>query len=94
MITVAAIMLAGIIAGYLVKNHKRFIGVSSRLTLWVIYLLLFFLGVAIGNNDYIMHHLHGLGITALVITLAAVAGSLATSWILWIFVFKARKEQV
>jgi uncharacterized membrane protein YbjE (DUF340 family) len=89
MITVAAIMFGGILTGYLLRNQKKLIVLNGSLTMWVIYMLLFFLGLSIGSNKSIINHLHTLGFTALVITLAAVAGSLLVSWALWYFVFKS-----
>jgi uncharacterized membrane protein YbjE (DUF340 family) len=88
MIKVAVIMFGGILAGYLLRERKKIISLNSGLTMWVIYMLLFFLGLSIGSNQSIMLHLHSLGLTAFVITLAAVAGSLIASWALWIFIFK------
>jgi uncharacterized membrane protein YbjE (DUF340 family) len=88
MIIVAAIMFCGILAGYLMRERKQLILLNSRFTMWVIYMLLFFLGLSIGTNKSIMNHLHSLGLMALLITVAAVAGSVIVSWGLWVIVFK------
>ncbi|MFW5708233.1 MAG: LysO family transporter [Bacteroidota bacterium] len=87
MLTVVAIMFAGMLAGYLLRGQKRILRMNARLTMWVIYLLLFFLGLAIGGDEYIMRQLPELGLMALLITLLAVGGSLLTAWLLWRFAF-------
>ncbi|MFW5725409.1 MAG: LysO family transporter [Bacteroidota bacterium] len=87
MLTVVAIMFAGMLAGYLLRGQKRILRMNARLTMWVIYLLLFLLGLAIGGDEYIMRQLPELGLMALLITLLAVGGSLLTAWLLWRFAF-------
>jgi uncharacterized membrane protein YbjE (DUF340 family) len=94
MIAVAAVMFAGILAGYLLREKNKIVRMNNRLTMWVIYLLLLFLGLAIGNNDYIMQHLHDLGFQALLITLAAITGSLLSAWILWKLVFSKKERSI
>lgn len=90
MIIVAAIMFAGMIAGYLLRGQKKVLRFNARITMWVIYLLLFFLGLAIGGDDYIMLQLPELGLMALVISVMAIAGSILTAWLLWRFAFSGK----
>lgn len=92
MIKIVAIMFAGMLVGFLLRKRKSFFRLNARLTLWMIYLLLFFLGLAIGYNEYIMLNISALGITALIITLSALAGSLFTAWLLWKFVFSGKES--
>lgn len=91
MYLVISIMVAGIVVGYFLRERKTITGINSRLTIWMIYLLLFFLGIAIGNNESIMNNLSGLGLTAIAISLSAVAGSLVSAWLLWVFLFKGKE---
>ena len=91
MLIVAAIMFAGMLAGYLLRGQKKILRINARLTMWVIYLLLFFLGLAIGGDDYIMHQLPELGLMALLISVVAVGGSILTAWLLWRFAFSQRE---
>ncbi len=85
-------MFAGMLVGFLLRKRKSFFRFNAKLTLWMIYLLLFFLGLAIGYNEYIMLNLSSLGITALIITLSALAGSMLTAWLLWKFVFSGKEN--
>lgn len=81
MFTVISVMLGGILAGYLLRR-KRLAFVQKAITP-LIWLLLFLLGNEAGNNKQIMQGLHTLGVEALLITLAAVAGSILAAWGLW-----------
>jgi uncharacterized membrane protein YbjE (DUF340 family) len=92
MIKVVLILFAGMLVGYLLRERKSVFKVNARLTLWMIYLLLFFLGLAIGYNEYIMHNLSILGLTGLMVTLSALAGSIFTVWLLWCFVFRGKES--
>lgn len=73
MFTVILIMMGGVAVGYLLRGKN--INLVSRLIMLAIYLLLFFLGVAVGGNPQIINNLHTIGLDALIITLAAVLGS-------------------
>ena len=50
------------------------------------WILLFLLGTEVGGNKMILEGLHTIGFEALVITLAAVAGSVLGAWGLWLFI--------
>jgi len=91
MITVVAIMTAGIVLGYFLKNRTELIKINDKLVTWAIYLLLFILGVGIGANEVIMKSLPTLGLKALAITLGGVIGSIFLAWVTYIKFFK-RKE--
>lgn len=93
MITVVLIMLAGMLAGYLLRGRKTLLRLNGRLTLWTIWLLLFFLGLSIGHNEYIMRQLPGLGLTAFWVSIAGVGGSLLTAWVLWKFHFSQKGQK-
>ncbi len=90
MLIVAAIMLAGMLAGYLLRGRKKVLRINSRMTMWTIYLLLFFMGMVIGHDEFIMQQLPELGLIAFIITIMAVLGSISMAWLLWKTVF--RKE--
>lgn len=94
MIKVVVIMFTGMLVGYLLRNRKSVFKVNARLTLWMIYLLLFFLGLAIGYNEYIMQNLSILGLTGLMVSVSALAGSIFTAWLLWRFVFHGKENSL
>lgn len=81
MLTVIGLMLAGVTSGYLFRKKKmKWIGQIIVVLIW---LLLFLLGVDVGLNQDIMNGLHTIGIEALIITFAAVLGSVLGARLLW-----------
>ncbi|MFQ7040311.1 MAG: LysO family transporter [Barnesiella sp.] len=61
------------------KNSTR----HRRITLYIIFLLLFFMGISIGNNKEIIHNLGGLGLQAIIIAVASTTGSVLLAWLLF-----------
>lgn len=81
MFTIIGIMFTGMLTGYLLRS-KRLTWIHKIITL-LIWLLLFLLGIDVGANEAIVRGLHTIGLEALVLTAAAVAGSVLASWGLW-----------
>ena len=88
MVTVLLLMTLGIILGWILHKKKKFLKITSELTNWAIYLLLFLLGLSVGTNEKILNNFNQIGTQAILITLFAVAGSILTSWLTYIFFFK------
>lgn len=88
MITVLALMSAGIFIGWLFHNKKKFLKINSELTNCAIYLLLFLLGVSVGTNEKILNNFDKIGLQAITITIFAVIGSILVSWLTYIIFFK------
>ena len=86
-------MAAGMLAGYLLRKHKKLISLSEKLVMWAIYLLLFLLGVAIGVNDQILERFADLGLLAMAVTIGGVAGSIFMGWIVFSVFFIEKKEK-
>ncbi len=93
MITVVAIMTVGIAVGYFIRSYKQLVTIADKLTMWAIYLLLFLLGVAIGANNLIMRSLPTLGLTALIITIGGVLGSIIVAWGVYHLFFKSNRTE-
>lgn len=74
MFIIIGIMLTGMLLGFLLRN-KRLSWIHKIITL-LIWVLLFLLGIDVGGNEAIIKGLHTLGLEALIITLAAVTGSI------------------
>lgn len=79
---IIGLMLCGLLTGYLFRKRK--LNFISRVITLLIWILLFLLGTEVGRNQMIIEGLHSLGLEALIITLAAVAGSVLAAWVLWI----------
>ena len=68
-------------------NPVFFVGVVLIVLVWA---LLFFLGIEVGENEKIIGSLQNLGLEALLLSVAATAGSIACAWALWRYI--QRKE--
>ena len=78
----------GIIAGIALHKVKQAASVLEKLTTVAIYLLLFTLGVKAGSDRSITSQLHTLGLTALLISAFAIAGSVGVAWVTYKLFFK------
>ena len=86
MFTIIGLMLTGMLLGFLLRNQKLS-GIHKVITV-LIWLLLFLLGIDVGGNQKIINGLHTIGLEAIVITLAAVLGSVTAAWALWYVLYK------
>ena len=86
MFIIIGIMLTGMLLGFLLRN-KRLSWIHKIITL-LIWVLLFLLGIDVGGNEAIIKGLHTL---ALIITLAAVIGSILCAWGLWYLLYIRNK---
>ncbi|MCD8080904.1 MAG: lysine exporter LysO family protein [Bacteroides sp.] len=91
MLVIIAIMFAGILTGYLFRRKNlRFIPTAITVFIW---LLLFLLGIEVGNNQTLINSLSKLGAEAMILTLGAVAGSICLSWLLWYVVNRQQRTK-
>ena len=90
MFTIIGLMLTGMLLGFLLRKQKLS-GIHKVITV-LIWLLLFLLGIDVGGNQKIINGLHTIGLEAIVITLAAVLGSVTAAWALWYVLYKRNKE--
>ena len=91
MFTIIGLMLTGMLLGFLLRKQKLS-GIHKVITV-LIWLLLFLLGIDVGGNQKIINGLHTIGMEAIVITLAAVLGSVTAAWVLWYALYKRKKEE-
>lgn len=97
MFVVVIFIFLGIIIGHLLHRHAH---VSPsfgsrwlpRTTTFLIWLLLFLLGAAVGSNERVMASLPVLGLEAVVLSVMAVLGSSLLSWLLWLSVRRRERE--
>lgn len=89
MLVVIGLMFLGVAIGYLLRGKMKLGGVSQAIT-YAIYVLLFLLGVSVGINPQIISNLTTLGVEALIITLAALAGSVFAAWGIYQMWFKTK----
>lgn len=86
MFTIIGLMLTGMLLGFLFRK-QRFSGIQNVIT-FLIWLLLFLLGVEVGSNEKIIKGIHSLGFEAFVLTIASLLGSVIAAWILWKILYK------
>ena len=85
-IIIISLMLTGICIGYIFLQHNlKFI---QQIVTTLIWILLFLLGTEVGHNEAIIKGLHTIGLQALLLTLAGVAGSILAAWGLWVYISK------
>ncbi len=92
MITVLVLMTSGIIIGWFLHEKKKILKISSELTNWAIYILLFLLGLSVGTNEKILNNFDKIGFLAILITVFAVTGSILVSWLTYIIFFKKNER--
>lgn len=90
MISVILLMFGGIFLGYLFRQ-KQLKGISRIIT-FLVWILLFILGINVGKNEKIINGLHTLGLEALILSIGGILGSIILSKILWNYLNK-KKEQ-
>ena len=56
---------------------------QGRIVTWLIWLLLFLLGIEVGSNEMIVRSLPTLGVEALLLSSAATLGCCVLAWVLW-----------
>ena len=81
MLKVVAIMLSGMAVGYLLRKRRlRIVPHAVTVLIWA---LLFFLGVEVGQNPQVVGGIRDLGLEALWLSLTGIAGTVLFSWALW-----------
>lgn len=91
MFTIIGLMLAGMLFGFLLRKQK--LSWIHKVITVLIWLLLFLLGIDVGGNQEIINGLHTIGMEAIIITSAAVLGSVTAAWGLWYVLYKRNKEE-
>lgn len=81
MFTVILVMLSGMLLGRLLRNRRM--AFLPRVVMFLIWVLLFLLGVEVGANPEIIRNLKSLGVEAFVLAVAGTLGSVVLAWALW-----------
>ena len=88
MFKIIFVMCLGVLLGLFLGNKYRGLAFIDRLIYAVILLLLFSIGLSIGNNSDLIQNMDRIGLKALWITLGSMLGCLLLSCGLYHFVFK------
>ena len=88
MFTIIGLMLSGMLLGFLLR--KRQLSGISRIITILIWLLLFLLGIEVGNNEQIIKGIHTLGLEAFILSIGGLLGSVIAAWALWKILYKKK----
>lgn len=91
MFTIIGLMLAGMLAGYLLR--KRNLNKIHKVITVLVWLLLFILGIEAGGNRQIIEGLYTIGLEAVVLTIGGTLGSVIAAWGLWRYLYKKKGGQ-
>ncbi len=83
MTIILLLMICGIIIGIVFGRYPLVLKINEKLLNTAIYLLLLLLGIAVGVNDKIINNIYTIGLQALIITIGAIAGSVAFCWLIY-----------
>ena len=89
MLKIVAIMLSGMAVGFLLR--KRRLWVVPHAVTALIWALLFLLGIEVGSNPQVVGGITSLGLEALWLSAAGMAGTLLFSWGLWRWISRTKK---
>ena len=93
MFIVMAVMVSGIILGHLLGKKKAIFPIIGKINMWIIFLLLFTMGLSTGHNQEIMNNLTGLGAKAIIIGIVSTCGSILAATLLYHYLFKDSKKK-
>ncbi len=86
--SVILFLFLGALLGYFIREKKNILRHLDKVTFCSVLALLFLLGSSVGRNPVIIMNLHNLGIQALILSVAAVAGSAVISLAVYRLFFK------
>ena len=75
MLPVLTAMVSGMIAGFLIRKHRRIFLFLNPAIAWIIRLLLFLLGFGIGSDKNLLSRVPSLGFKGIVLAFSAIGGS-------------------
>ena len=90
--SVILMMLAGVLVGFVFKKFK-YIGLVGKLISLTVFVMLFVLGVSIGANDDVVGNLGEVGLTALILAIAGIGGSILLSTLVFKVFYKSKLKK-
>jgi uncharacterized membrane protein YbjE (DUF340 family) len=79
------LLLSGSIAGFFLGKFRGFNRATDKISLYIIYILLFFMGLSVGTRPEVMKNLGRIGLDAFLIAVFAIAGSIFAAYFLYRF---------
>lgn len=86
--TIFGALILGGLLGWFNILPETFYKYTDKVTMAGLTVLLFSMGLSIGNNEEILRHINSLGIKALAIALFSIIGSVLVIWLLQRKIFR------
>ena len=93
MFGVMIVMLSGVLIGYILRNIRAIPALVSKINIYIIFLLLFVMGLSVGSTPQVIQGLGTLGLLGIAISVVSIAGSVFLSWIVYRHLFKKEDDQ-
>lgn len=93
MTTIFLALAAGTLLGYLLRNRKRLLHLADHVSSISVFALLFLLGLSVGANEAITRNMVEVGLQALSLSVAGIAGSVLFAWILHRLLFGSPADE-
>ncbi|MCX6228487.1 MAG: LysO family transporter [Bacteroidia bacterium] len=87
---IIAFLAVGIAIGFSIQKFDSLSKINASLLNLTIYSMLLLLGIGAGSNEKVIRNLDHIGSQAIIITIGAIAGSIAMCWLLSKLIFKAK----
>ncbi len=92
MLLEVGLIVVGIPIGYAIHKNKKAVSITNHALSFVIYALLFLIGLNLGANDDLISRLADLGIQGIFIGILSAIGSIIVVWFLYSIIFKANQS--
>lgn len=92
MFTVIGFMIGGMLVGFLFRRQD--FSLIHRVITFLIWMLLFILGIEVGGNRRIIEGLGTIGMEALFMSVAFILGSCIFAWALWYILYKKKGGKI
>ena len=86
-------LVAGVFVGFLFRRREKVLTSATKATSWAVVVLIFFLGVSVGDNQTVMSTLGVLGWQGLVISLGSIFGSIFFAGAVYLLFFRGIHEK-
>lgn len=83
MTTLSIIFIIGLALGMMGGKYHAHIQRIDEMSMYLIYLLLFLMGVSLGLNEIVINNIQTIGLTALAITIGGMLGSALCSGVIY-----------
>ncbi len=88
MILEIGLIVAGVPLGYALRNKPLAINITNKALSYIIYVMLFLIGVSLGGNEDLLARIADLGVQGTLIGAGCALGSALVVWAVYRFIFR------